>query len=67
MSSSPMLDRIKPRRTEANARIRTNGVGLVTMLVLTNLLPLPSPWEASRQVWTSYVYRSRGMESSNMW
>ncbi len=46
-----MSDFLKPRRNEAVARIRTNGMGLVAVLIITNLLPLPSPWTAFRVIW----------------
>jgi len=66
-SSSSMLDRLKPRRSEAIARIRTNGLGLAAVAIMTNLLPVPGPWEATRQVWQSYSYRHNGRESMTVW
>ncbi|KZT69237.1 hypothetical protein DAEQUDRAFT_765562 [Daedalea quercina L-15889] len=41
-----ILDWLKPPRGEALARLRTNSLGLLTLTVLTNLLPLPPPWTA---------------------
>ncbi|OCH96271.1 hypothetical protein OBBRIDRAFT_765793 [Obba rivulosa] len=37
---------LKPPRSEALARLRTNSLGLITLAILTHLLPLPSPWTA---------------------
>ncbi|KAI0091640.1 hypothetical protein BDY19DRAFT_1054988 [Irpex rosettiformis] len=67
MSSSSVLDRLKPQRAEALARIRTNGVGFFALLITTNLLPLPGPWEAIWQVWQSYNYRLSGREEVTLW
>ncbi|KAH9839715.1 uncharacterized protein C8Q71DRAFT_460234 [Rhodofomes roseus] len=46
LAATTILDWLKPPRGEALARLRTNGLGLLTLTVLTNLLPLPSPWVA---------------------
>ncbi|KAI0705599.1 hypothetical protein C8Q76DRAFT_566564, partial [Earliella scabrosa] len=46
-----VLDWFKPMRNEAIARLRTNSVGLVGLAILSNLLPLPSPWRAFDVVW----------------
>ncbi|KAJ3525748.1 hypothetical protein NM688_g8358 [Phlebia brevispora] len=54
---------LKPRHSEAIARIRTNGLGMVAALITTILLPLPSPWTAFRVAWASAngdVNRSAG-------
>ncbi|KAH9941972.1 hypothetical protein B0H21DRAFT_541805 [Amylocystis lapponica] len=46
-SSQPaILDWFKPSPHEALARLRSNSLGLLTLTILTNLLPLPSPWDA---------------------
>ncbi|KAI0825635.1 hypothetical protein BC629DRAFT_1586526 [Irpex lacteus] len=67
MSPTSVLDSLKPQRSEAVARIRSNGVGFVVVFVTTNLLPLPGPWEAVRQVWTSYNSRFKGREEVGLW
>ncbi|KAF9040789.1 hypothetical protein BJ165DRAFT_1530655 [Panaeolus papilionaceus] len=41
-SISMVIDRFKPHKAEALQRIRVNGLCLVTVLVLSYLLPLPS-------------------------
>ncbi|EIW53651.1 uncharacterized protein TRAVEDRAFT_133127 [Trametes versicolor FP-101664 SS1] len=50
-SSASLLDWFKPLRSEAIARLRTNTVGLVGLVILSNLLPVPSPWRAFDVVW----------------
>ncbi|KAI0924469.1 hypothetical protein AcW2_005348 [Taiwanofungus camphoratus] len=45
-ASSAVVDWLKPQRSEAVVRLRTNTIGFVTFTVLTNLLPFPSPWTA---------------------
>ena len=50
-SGTSVLDWFKPMRNEAIARLRTNSVGLVGLAILSNLLPLPSPWRAIDVVW----------------
>ncbi|KAI0692435.1 hypothetical protein BC835DRAFT_52957 [Cytidiella melzeri] len=67
MASFTILDRLKPPRSEAVARVRTNGVGLFVVLIATNLLPLPGPYEAIRLVWQSYNYRFKGREAVTVW
>ncbi len=67
MSPSSVLDSLKLQRSEAVARIRSNGVGFVVVFVTTNLLPLPGPWEAVWQVWTSYNSRFKGREEVGVW
>ncbi len=47
------MSSFKPRHTEAIARMRTNGAGLVAAVISSTLLPLPSPWTAFRVVWSS--------------
>ena len=46
--SSKVLDWLKPHRTEAVARLRTNGLSLVVVFIVTTLLPLPSPFTVLR-------------------
>jgi len=46
LTATNILDWLKPSRGEALARLRTNGLGLLTLTIFTNLLPLPSPWVA---------------------
>lgn len=51
MSSAKTLtihpfDWFKLSRGEAVVRLRINALGLLTLTVFTNLLPLPSPWAA---------------------
>ena len=48
--SSKVLDWFKPHRSAAVARLRTNGLGLLVVLIVTTLLPLPSPFTALRLV-----------------
>ncbi|KAJ3015780.1 hypothetical protein NUW54_g949 [Trametes sanguinea] len=50
-SSTSVLDWFKPIRSEAIARLRTNSVGLVGLVIFTNLLPVPSLWRAFDVVW----------------
>ncbi|KAI0800101.1 hypothetical protein C8Q74DRAFT_1234249 [Fomes fomentarius] len=50
-SSTSLLDWFKPLRNEAIARLRTNAVGLLGIGVLSNLLPIPTPWRAFDVVW----------------
>ena len=45
-TSPKVIDWIKPRKSEATTRLRTNGLGLVAVFIATHLLPLPSPWGA---------------------
>jgi hypothetical protein len=42
-SSSAAADWIKPSHTDAIVRLRNSGLALVVLVVLTNLLPVPSP------------------------
>lgn len=49
--SAAILNWLKPRRSEAVARIRSNGLGLLVLFVVTNLLPFPSLWTAISLVW----------------
>jgi len=46
--SSKVLDWLKPHPSQAMARLRTNGLGLAVVLIVTTLLPLPSPFTALR-------------------
>ena len=46
LAATNILDWLKPSRSEAIARLRTNCLGLFTITIITNLLPLPSPWTA---------------------
>ncbi|EPT01150.1 hypothetical protein FOMPIDRAFT_1049125 [Fomitopsis schrenkii] len=46
LAATNILDWLKPSRGEAIARLRTNALGLLTITIITNLLPLPSPWTA---------------------
>lgn len=46
LAATNILDWLKPSRGEAIARLRTNSLGLLTIAILTHLLPLPSPWTA---------------------
>ncbi|GJE93215.1 hypothetical protein PsYK624_093740 [Phanerochaete sordida] len=46
--SSKLLDWLKPHRSAAVARLRTNGLGLLVVFIVTTLLPLPSPFTALR-------------------
>ena len=62
-----MLDRLKPQRSEALARLRTNGTGFFAVLIIASLLPLPGPWEAAMLVWQSYHYRFAGREAVTLW
>ncbi|KAH9847013.1 hypothetical protein C2E23DRAFT_850329 [Lenzites betulinus] len=50
-SSASPLDWLKPLRNEAIARLRTNTIGLVGISILSNLLPIPSPWRVFDVVW----------------
>ncbi|KAI0768278.1 hypothetical protein BD413DRAFT_564986 [Trametes elegans] len=50
-SSTSILDWFKPLRSEAIARLRTNSVGLVGFVIISNLLPVPSLWTAFDVVW----------------
>ncbi|CDO71520.1 hypothetical protein BN946_scf184910.g19 [Trametes cinnabarina] len=52
-SSTSVLDWFKPIRSEAIARLRTNSVGLVGLVIFTNLLPVPSLWTAFDVIWHS--------------
>ncbi|PPR04915.1 hypothetical protein CVT24_007159 [Panaeolus cyanescens] len=47
-SITTVIDRFKPHKAEALQRIRVNGLCLVTVLVLSYLLPLPSLFHAMR-------------------
>jgi hypothetical protein len=67
MLSSSTLDRLKPQRSEALVRIRTNGLGLLAVLITTSLLPLPGLWEAAILMWQSYNYRFAGRETVTLW
>ncbi|KAI0343295.1 hypothetical protein BDW22DRAFT_1266337 [Trametopsis cervina] len=67
MSSSTMLDRLKPRRSDAISRIRANGMGLFAVLVAMNLLPVPGPWDATLLVWQSYSRKFGSMEAGPLW
>ena len=46
LAATNIFDWLKPSRSEAIARLRTNCLGLLTIAIVTNLLPLPSPWTA---------------------
>lgn len=46
LNDATIADWLKPSRGEAMARLRTNGLSLLTAVVLTHLLPVPSPWTA---------------------
>ncbi|KAI0753219.1 hypothetical protein C8Q80DRAFT_1074196, partial [Daedaleopsis nitida] len=46
-----IVDLLKPLRNEAIARLRVNSVGLVGLAILSNLVPVPSPWRAFNVVW----------------
>ncbi|KAI1790094.1 hypothetical protein LXA43DRAFT_1018289 [Ganoderma leucocontextum] len=54
-SRGKVLDWFKPLRSEALARLRINTIGLVSLTVLANLLPVPSPWRALDVVWGQSV------------
>jgi len=49
-ATQAILDWLKPRRSEAITRIRSNGFGLVIALIVTVLLPFPKPWVAFQVV-----------------
>ncbi|OBZ74195.1 hypothetical protein A0H81_06183 [Grifola frondosa] len=47
ISTTPsVLDYLKLTPSEAATRLRTNALGLLALVVLTNLLPLPSLWSS---------------------
>ncbi|KZT10192.1 uncharacterized protein LAESUDRAFT_645525 [Laetiporus sulphureus 93-53] len=46
LNFSAFIDRFKPPKGEAIARLRANMLGLVTLTIVTYLLPLPTPWES---------------------
>ena len=49
-SSFSILNWIKPSRSEATTRLRTNGLALVVLFLVTNLAPVPSLWTAFQVV-----------------
>lgn len=51
-SGYSLVDWIKPSRNEAITRIRTNGLALVVLFIVTNLAPIPSLWSAFQVVST---------------
>jgi len=59
-TSQSLTSFLIPRRSEAVARLRSNGIGLITLTILTQLLPLPSPWDAFRVV-------SKGEDTTATW
>ena len=56
----------KPQRSEAVARLRTNGFAFVVVLIATNLLPLPSPWTAFRVAWIN-ANGSANLDVGGIW
>lgn len=57
---------VRPTRSEAAARLRTNGLALAVALIVTNLLPLPSPYTAFRVTWASASYTG-GAQVGALW
>ncbi|KAH8104117.1 hypothetical protein BXZ70DRAFT_685073 [Cristinia sonorae] len=51
-ATQSLMDWLKPRRSEAIARIRSNAFGLIALLISTLLSPLPNLWTAFRVVST---------------
>lgn len=59
--SLKITDWIKPQRGEALARLRSNGLGLIVVFIVTSLLPLPSPVAALSLIWGSkYIFYDGG-------
>lgn len=65
--SSKVLDWLKPQRSEAVARLRSNGLGLLVVFIVTSLLPLPSPLAALSLLWTSKYLRYDTTAGSGWW
>lgn len=47
-ASTTIVNQLKPHRSEAAQRLRLNGVSLVALFVVSNLMPLPSLQTALR-------------------
>lgn len=46
-----ILDSLRPNVADARLRLRHSAFGLVALLLLVNLSPVPGPWTAIDVVW----------------
>jgi len=60
VSAQSLTSFLKPRRSEAIARLRSNAIGFITITIISQLTPLPSPWDAFHVV-------TGGEDASVLW